>query len=448
MNSQKPTVDLLVLGAGMAGLSAAARAATAGASVVLVERGDIVGGSANYAGYIWTAPDVQTMQENNPEADSALSAKVSNDYAAALEWVKSLGVDVQEPVTVLRFGRGCQTDMAAYLRSCQRIVRDHGELLLSTETSELLMENGRVAGAKVINADGQHRSIRARNTLLATGGFGGNPELRASRIHPLAKDLPLRANPWSNGEGMRLGQSAGAVTRGTDAGFYGHLIPSQLPLDDPMDFVTLSFYHSEHSVLLNLDGERFCDETIGDHITTMKVLEQPEARALMICDQRVHDQWMLTPYVKGANVVDRFQIAYRRGARCAVTDNLEDFAALPEEWGYPGDKVVAALQAYNSGCENGSQLPPRLYDRDPLVTPPYYAIEVVPAITFTFQGLRIDTQARVLDQNDQPIPGLLAAGADSGGVFVRAYAGGIANALVFGLQAAETALRSMAEDNS
>ncbi len=66
-------------------------------------------------------------------------------------------------------------------------------------------------------------------------------------------------------------------------------------------------------------------------------------------------------------------------------------------------------------------------------------IEVIPAITFTFSGLRIDPQARVLDESGQPIPGLLAAGADAGGVFHRAYAGGLACALVFGLQAAATA---------
>jgi succinate dehydrogenase/fumarate reductase flavoprotein subunit len=86
--------------------------------------------------------------------------------------------------------------------------------------------------------------------------------------------------------------------------------------------------------------------------------------------------------------------------------------------------------------------PPRANDATPLLDPPYYVIEVVPAITFSFGGLRIDTDARVLGADGHAIPGLLAAGADSGGVFHRGYAGGIANALVFGLQAASTALRT------
>ncbi|HEY5626182.1 MAG TPA: FAD-binding protein, partial [Dehalococcoidia bacterium] len=221
---------------------------------------------------------------------------------------------------------------------------------------------------------------------------------------------------------------------------YGHLIPSQIAFDDPADFVRLSFYHSEHSVLVNLDGRRFCDETIGDHITTMTVLEQPEARALMIHDRHVYDDWMLQPYVVGGDVVDRFQLAYRRGARCAVAERLEDFGVLPEEWGYPGSAVLQALRTYNESCASGVFAPPRVNDVMPVAKPPFYVIEVIPAITFTFEGLLVDRYARVLDRKGRAIPGLLAAGADSGGIYVRAYAGGLANALVFGLQAAATAL--------
>ena len=89
-------------------------------------------------------------------------------------------------------------------------------------------------------------------------------------------------------------------------------------------------------------------------------------------------------------------------------------------------------------------MPPRVKDATPLLTPPYYVIEVVPAITFSFGGLLINAGARVLDEQGAPVPGLLAAGADSGGVFYRAYAGGLANALVFGLQAVDTAVASLA----
>ncbi len=82
----------------------------------------------------------------------------------------------------------------------------------------------------------------------------------------------------------------------------------------------------------------------------------------------------------------------------------------------------------------------RRFDPLPLDRPPYYVVEAVAAITFTFGGVLIDDRARVLDEQRRPIPGLLAAGADTGGLFVRAYAGGLAAAAVFGLRAAATAL--------
>jgi succinate dehydrogenase/fumarate reductase flavoprotein subunit len=392
-----------------------------------------------YAGFIWTAPTVEVMRDVNPDADPALSARVVEHYGDALDWVRSLGVTVDEPVTVLGYGRGCATDMANYLLACERLVRERGELLVGWSAQRLLFEDGGVVGAEIQSASGEQRVIRARSTLLATGGFGGDPALRAQHIHTLAADLPLRSNPHSVGDGMRLGLSVGAAFGPPDAGFYGHLIPSKVAYTNPYEFTDLTFYHSEHGVLLNLDGGRFCDETIGDHLNTLYVLEQREARALLVYDQRVHNEWMMAPYVEGVEPLDKFQLAYRRGARAAVADDIEEFEALPDEWGYPGPAARDTLLEFNRQCEGGVPSPGRRLDAAPLVDPPYYVIEVIPAITFTFSGIRIDPQARVLNDSGHAIPGLLAAGADAGGVFQRAYAGGLACALVFGLQAAVTA---------
>ncbi len=439
MSDSDSMVDLLVFGGGMAGMSAAARACSDGASVTLVEKGPAIGGSAMYAGFIWTAPTVEVMREVNPDADPALAGRVVERYGEALDWVRSLGVAVAEPVTVLGYGRGCATDMANYLLACERLIRERGELLVGSSVQRLVFEDGAVVGAEIQDASGAQRVIRARSTLLATGGFGGDPALRAEHIHPLAADLPLRANPHSVGDGLRLGLSVGAAFGPPDAGFYGHLIPSKVAYNNPYEFTDLTFYHSEHGVLLNLEGRRFCDETIGDHLNTLHVLDQPEARALLVYDQRVHDEWMMAPYVEGVEPLDKFALAYRRGARAAVADDIEEFEALPDEWGYPGLAARDTLLEFNRQCEAGAPTPSRRLDAAPLLAPPFYVIEVIPAISFTFSGLRIDPQARVLDESGRVIPGLLAAGADAGGVFRRAYAGGLACALVFGIQAAATA---------
>jgi succinate dehydrogenase/fumarate reductase flavoprotein subunit len=436
-------VDMLVIGGGLAGLSAAARAVQDGASVVVVEKGPRLGGSAVYAGFLWTAPTLDVMREVNPDGDPELGARLVGGYDDAIEWVQSLGVSTKDPVTVLGYGRGVETDMTGLIAACERVVRqgEDSEILPGAQTSTLIRSHGRVRGAEIVTADGEQRRIEARSTLLATGGFGGDPELRAQHIHPLARDLPLRANPHSTGDGLRLGLAAGAAFGAENAGFYGHLVPSHVPARNAHELWEVTFYHSEHGVLVNLAGDRFVDETIGDHLNTLAVLEQPEARALLICDQRVHDEWMMRPYVEGVEPDDRFALAYRRGAHCAVADDLEEFEHLPEEWGYDGPAVRRTLAEFNRRSAAGTAEPSRRLDSEPLVNPPYYVVELIPAITFSFGGLRVDANARVLNAHGRPIPGLLAAGADIGGLWVRAYAGGAATALVFGLQAAQTACR-------
>jgi succinate dehydrogenase/fumarate reductase flavoprotein subunit len=431
--------DLLVLGGGMTGLTAAARACADGARVVLVEKAAAVGGSAMYAGYVWTADSYERMREVNPDGDPELARVVIDGIEPGLEWIRSLGVDVKPPVVVLGYGRGCETDLAAYLNACLATIRRDGTVLTATSTDRLLHDERGVHGA-VVHQDGHELTIRSRATLLATGGFGGSPELRAERIHPLARNLPLRANPNSTGDGLALGLAAGAAFTGENAGFYGHLIPSGVAYQEPTEFVSLTFYHSEHGILVNLDGHRFCDETLGDHLNTLAVLDQPEARALLICDERVHRQWMLTPYVEGAEAPDKFRLAYNRGARAAVAGDADELEALPEEWGYPGEAARDTLLTFNAATATGGPEPGRRLDCTALVDPPYYVIEVIPAITNTWGGLRIDTRARVLDASGAPIPGLLAAGADAGGLYERAYGGGLAAGLTFGLRAAQTAL--------
>lgn len=434
-------VDLLVLGGGMAGLSAAAWSVREGRSVVLVEKGAL-GGTAVHAGFIWTAPTFHALREAVPAGDPRLQRVLIDGFGPAIEWVRSLDVECLPPVTVLRFGRGHQTDITNYLRACERIVRDdhRSEILCPGRPESLLRnEDGGVAGATIRLADGELCEIAADATLLATGGFQADPELRASAIHPNARDIPLRSNHYSTGDGLRLGQSVGGAFRGRDAAFYGHLFPSGVPVGENDDYVGITLYYSEHAVLFNLDGQRFVDETIGDHLTTIALLEQREARGLMISDARVREEWILQPYVEGVHPRDTFDIAFQRGARAAVAESLDELEHLPEEWGYDGPTIREALVDFNRACIEGGLEPPRRYDATPIDTPPFYVIETVPAISFTFGGLAIDNRGRVLDESGRPVPGLLAAGADAAGVYDKAYAGGLAAALVFGLEAARTA---------
>src|SRR5258707_5090232 len=112
MTDEHP-VDVLVLGGGMAGLSAAAWSVKNGRSVALVEKGEL-GGSAVHAGFVWTAPTLDVLREAVPDGDSDLGSRLIEDFEPAVDWVRSLGVQCLPAVTVLRFGRGHQTAVPNY----------------------------------------------------------------------------------------------------------------------------------------------------------------------------------------------------------------------------------------------------------------------------------------------------------------------------------------------
>ena len=425
----------------MAGLTAGAWAARHGARVVIVERAARVGGSAAFAGFVWTTPTLDVLRAVNPDGDPELGRALIDGFADGVEWVRSAGVECGPAVTVLRYGRGHQVDTNAYIRACQAIVRAAGgEIVTGARTLDLTLDAGTVRGASFVLADGRLRRIEARWTLLATGGFQADRGLRADHIHPQARGIEVRSNPNSAGDGLRLGLAAGGMFGKPGAGFYGHLVPAGVPLTDPALYTELALYYSEHGLLFNLNGERFTDETVGDHLTTMALLRQPGARGLLVGDAVTYRRWITGSYVEGIAPANTFEACRRRGARCAVAADVTEFDLIPDDWGYPGTKIREAIEAFNVAAREGHELSPsREFDPRPLDEPPYYVIEAAPAITFTFGGLLIDRRARVLARGGV-VPGLLAAGADAGGLYHRAYAGGLAPALVFGLAAARTAL--------
>jgi len=363
-------------------------------------------------------------------------------FADGLAWVRSAGADCGPAVTVLRYGRGHQVDTNGYIRACAGILRAAGaEVLTGARTRSLIACDGAVRGAECVLADGTVRRIEARWTLLATGGFQADPELRAEHIHPQARGIALRSNPYSAGDGLRLGLSAGGMFGQAGAGFYGHLVPAGVPLADPALFTELALYYSEHGLLFNVNGERFTDETAADHLTTMALVGQPEARGLLVGDAVTYREWITGSYVAGIPAANTFEACRRRGARCAIADDVDEFELIPEDWGYPGAKIRDAIEAFNVAARDGFDVSPsREFDRRPLDQPPYYVIEAAPAITFTLGGLLIDRAARVRARHGGTVPGLLAAGSDAGGLYLGAYAGGLAAALIFGLTAARTAL--------
>lgn len=433
--------DLLVIGAGMAGLSAAGWAAQHGANVVVIEQAEAIGGSAFLSGgMLWTATSPERMAYYGG-GDAALGKVVCDVYPEAIAWLRARGIAVSEKMNALH-GYGYQIDIIEHLQGCAALVEQAGgHVVLGTTTETLLQDAaGRVIGARTRHADGVV-DVHARATLLATGGFQASPELRAQYIHPNAKNMLLRSNPHSDGAGLRLGQAAGAEVRGTNRGFYGHLVTASPQWGEERLNTMLSQYHSDHTLLLNEDGLRFCDETIGDHTNTYHTVLQKNARALCFWDATVHAEHATQSIVKFAPPMDKFEVAIEHGGEGIRAGTIADIVAFAGQHGFNAEQVGKTIADFNQRARHGWETltPARSHDCAAFDTAPFYALIVYPAITFTYGGLTINTDAQVLRGDGTPVPGLYAAGSDAGAAFGIGYAGGLALAMTFGMTAARSA---------
>ncbi len=435
-------VDLLVIGSGASGMTTAARASQAGARVRVVEKAPEMGGSAAISGgFVWTAAEADALLSEDPGADPALVAALVDGFPDGLDWLRSLGLELSDEIQgIYGFGYGHRIDPNAFLDTCRSLVESAGgEIVTSTSVEGLLRDGGGVAGAHTSTAGGG-LDVKAAATVLATGGFQASGALRAEHIHANAERALVRSNTTSAGDGIRLGVEAGAETTSEMDGFYGHLVPSPLA-EFPSDmFIPFAQLHSAYCLLLDASGQRFTDESLGDHKNVQALVRHPDAKAILVADGEIHRTQVMGAYIPGLPKIDRLQIAADAGARSAKTKTLAALADAVAGWGADGARFLETLTAYNeTAASDPSRLdPPRTRHSQPVVTPPYYALEVQPAITFTYGGLRADPGGRV-HSSDGPIPGLLAAGIDVGGVFHRGYAGGLARGLVSGMRAAETA---------
>jgi succinate dehydrogenase/fumarate reductase flavoprotein subunit len=394
------------------------RAIELGLEVVVVEKGDEVGGSAAFsAGIVWTAPDVGTARRVARDGDPALQRALVEGFDAAVARVRDAGVAVSERWTgQMGFGVAHHVEVGALLAQWRAALA--GAVLTRTAVRELVVDaDGAVRGAVLTRGDVE---VDARAVLLATGGFQGDGELVGRLIGPGAERMPVRSNPGSVGDGMRLGRAAGASLSRSLSGFYGHLIPDRLDRFDVADYLPLTQYHSNRSILVNVHGRRFTDESRGDEVSNQLVLREPEGRAVLICDERVRREHAVGPPYPHGQVVDRFAAAAQAGGRLVHAESIAELAARVAEWGV-----------------DGAELRHTLADAAALREPPFHALAVAPCITFTFGGLRVDADGRVLGADGAWIRNLYAAGADAGGLQGPGYVGGLALGLVFGPRVAE-----------
>jgi succinate dehydrogenase/fumarate reductase flavoprotein subunit len=421
MSSQQ--VDVVVLGAGLAGMAAAAAAAEGAAKVLVIDRAPTTGGSAVISGgYVWTAADQESLsKEDNGEFQHHGHVVVAG-YQDVSRWLAGFAPPLTGEQPSLH-GRGRKFDLPLVIATMtRRLFAAGGRVWVSSDVQDV--QRTRTGFELSVRRDGSAAVVNASALVLATGGRQADTTARRSLVAGEALLPPLRGNAYSRGDGAAIAAALGAQTNFANKGFYGHLFADGVEPIAPLDFITFALYHSEEGVLFDRAGRRFADETRGDHNNTMAVAEQG-GRGLLLWSEDVQERAGGRPFVGGSLPMDRWGFSRDRGGR---VDSAADAAALlsiAHGWGY--DLTAAALDE------------PEVRDR--LGTGRVFAADVVPAVTMTFGGIVVDDEGRAVDDEESPIAGLYVAGGDTSDVYHRGYAGGLCAAAVTGRRGGAAAAR-------
>ena len=439
-------VDVLVIGSGAAGLSAALAARQAGAERVLVAEGEaIVGGSSRLSGGLMmgAATRYQKAQgiEDSPEAlfhdymtlnqwkvESAVVERLTQRAGQAVEWLGDLGVEFYDqlvfggdetlPRVHCPIGRG-QAVVDVLYRNC----REAGiEFALGQRVDRLLVADGAVVGIAVGDDE-----ITAGSVVIATGGFGADEDKRRE-LFPSVYDTGWSyyiGADGSRGDALDFTREVNAQVTGFNRGL--RLLHT--------DFDRMyEAYIPGWLILVNRQGRRFCNETAPYGIMDGLLQEQGDSAFAIFDHKALVDATELgvaryKQSIPGSTKkqsphwnLDIIEMMLKEG-KVHKRDSLDELAAAI---GVPASNLTATVERVNELVELHED---QDYLKDPkflepIASGPFYAVEVRPATCcFTACGLRINRDAEVLDESGRVIPGLYAAGEVTGGVIGPRYVG-------------------------
>lgn len=335
-------------------------------------------------------------------------------------------------------GKGLmEQHVAAAIKNGVEVRYEHG-------VSGLLQDDtGPVIGVTAKSPAGQE-DIEASAVVLACGGFESNPCMRAAYLGPNWDIAKVRGTPYNTGEGLQMALDAGALPYGHWSGCHAVAWDAAAPPTGDLELTNLLTKQSYPiGIVVNAEGRRFVDEGADFRNFTYakygaEILRQPGGLAYQLFDAKTEPLLRQDEYT--APGVSRFE--------------ANTIRALAEKMDLDPDPLEQTVESFNAAVQPGrfnptikdgkrteGISPPKSNWAQPLESPPFYGFAVTCGITFTFGGLGIDEDARVLDQSGQPIPGLHAAGELVGGLFYHNYPGGsgLTSGAVFGRRAGRSA---------
>ena len=441
--------DVVVVGAGGAGLTASVLATQQGQKVILLEKMPFVGGNSlraeggmNAAGTNLEKElglDDSTVENFTEDtlrlghylADPELVRTLAENSSDAVEWLKT----VDASFTGVKATGGCEgrkylhqpeggVAVGEYLvAKLKTQVEKLGiDVRVNTKATEILMDNGQAVG--VLAEDAEHiYTINAKSVVLTTGGFGANFELMASFDPSLANAVTTN-HSGAQGDGIMMAQAIGADTVDMDQ---IQLHPTVIQSDGSL--VSESF-RSLGAIVVNTEGKRFVNDLAGRDVVSQAELKQPDGYCFIIFDQNLVDHLALSQrFIDGGYTISGKtyeELAKNMGLSAEAQQN---FVNTMNTW----NQSVANGIDEEFGRNNGMD--------DDLSTAPYYAIKIAPGIHHTMGGIKINTSAEVIDTDGNVIPGLFAAGETTGGIHGGNRVGGnaVCDFIVFGRIAGQSA---------
>lgn len=457
--TEEVSADLVVVGAGCAGLCAAIEAKDLGVDrIVILEKMSFAGGNTRMSNGCYAAPDNWLERkagtlDDGPErffqdmdsgayhtGNPALIRVLANGALDGALWLRdSIGMRFQDQLTwyeghsrvrgLRALGDGYRfvdTLLAAaekrgisihYTTRAIRILRDAGGLVTGIEA-----ERG---GKKLL-----YRS--SRGVILATGGFGANIQMRQKyrgKWKSLDASVLTSNSPGSTGDGIVMAQEAGAALVDME---YIQLYPINNPATGNLyllDYARLN----DNALLLNREGRRFVNERATRDVIAASVIAQPAGMAYELIDRQTIRRMKLEEVYSGE--IERCQ---KQGV--LVEGSLESCATY---FGLPLSVLKETIARFNGMVERGRD---EDFGRDgmkPIDGGPYLMFSSVVSVHHTMGGIRIDTRARVLDRQGLLIPHFFAAGEVTGGIHGsnRLGSDALADGVVFGRIAARSAAR-------